>query len=574
MYSIMRFDKIKSWAAVGSKQSHNVRSFDVQNADPQKMKNNRYLVGDENIIDNMKKRIGNIKVRKNAILGYEFMMTATPEFFRKSSNIYGDYDEKKLIEYEAGALRFLEKTFGKENIISVVTHLDEATPHIHAIITPITNDNRLAAAAWTDGPQKLKLLQDSFANEFVGMGLKRGKEGSTANHERVKQHYNNINNISMPEIESPTVSPPPTLISGNSKREWANNETSKIIELQKPSIMPVSDMAAEYKKEKEKRNKIEEEAAKLKNKLETDRLRDIDLHLVMNILGYSQDTHDKNQYKTHAGRISINMDNGKSKFYNHDVGFGKGGAIDLVMHVENCKYNDALRILGGVIDTPKIIAAAAVRAQTEAAKALDELAPMPDPVDSTWHRVRDYLSQERKISLDIIDKLYIQGKLYSDKFANACFRYTSGAVELRGTMGFKFHGFRGKLSGGLMIILPKIKHDDNKKLALVEGAIDAMSYAELHPTHSVAAIGGKGNLKKAIEFLKSNEKGKTFEILIATDNEKMEMLEKAKFEFEFGKYYRHTPIGHDWNDDLSATKTEKNSSSSPVGKIEIDIAPR
>lgn len=39
---------------------------------------------------------------------------------------------------------WVEATFGKENVIGLHLHLDESTPHVHAVVTPI-KDNKLQA---------------------------------------------------------------------------------------------------------------------------------------------------------------------------------------------------------------------------------------------------------------------------------------------------------------------------------------------------------------------------------------------------------------------------------------------
>lgn len=39
-------------------------------------------------------------------------------------------------------IRWLETTFGKENLVSCVLHMDEKTPHLHATIIPIVTTER------------------------------------------------------------------------------------------------------------------------------------------------------------------------------------------------------------------------------------------------------------------------------------------------------------------------------------------------------------------------------------------------------------------------------------------------
>ena len=46
----------------------------------------------------------------------------------------------------------MHRTFGKENTVSTVLHMDEYTPHIHATVIPIvTRERRTAKKKQTEG---------------------------------------------------------------------------------------------------------------------------------------------------------------------------------------------------------------------------------------------------------------------------------------------------------------------------------------------------------------------------------------------------------------------------------------
>lgn len=55
------------------------------------------------------------------------------------------YSEETRKEWLNENYKFLVEEYGKENIVSFVCHLDENTPHIHAITIPLTEDGRLSA---------------------------------------------------------------------------------------------------------------------------------------------------------------------------------------------------------------------------------------------------------------------------------------------------------------------------------------------------------------------------------------------------------------------------------------------
>ena len=61
-------------------------------------------------------------------------------------------DEGRLDEWFDDNLQWLYHTFGKENTVSAVLHMDEHTPHIHATVVPIvTGERRKAKKKQTDG---------------------------------------------------------------------------------------------------------------------------------------------------------------------------------------------------------------------------------------------------------------------------------------------------------------------------------------------------------------------------------------------------------------------------------------
>lgn len=50
--------------------------------------------------------------------------------------------EGRLKAWCADNLEWLRRTFGAENVVSAVLHMDEATPHIHAAVVPIVTGER------------------------------------------------------------------------------------------------------------------------------------------------------------------------------------------------------------------------------------------------------------------------------------------------------------------------------------------------------------------------------------------------------------------------------------------------
>lgn len=136
-YAILRVEKLKTAAAVQTAANHNLRAEGAApNADPEKEKDNVYL-GKMNPLAAIKKLHEklNIKVRKNAVIANEYLLTASPEFFEGMS-------KKEIKDWRKDQYKFLKDKHG-DGLISFTFHADESTPHCHAIVTPIyQNDKR------------------------------------------------------------------------------------------------------------------------------------------------------------------------------------------------------------------------------------------------------------------------------------------------------------------------------------------------------------------------------------------------------------------------------------------------
>ncbi|WP_432741552.1 MobV family relaxase [Methylobacter sp. G7] len=524
----------------------------TQNADPAKAKLNRWLVGDGNIVGDVKNRIGGRKIRKNAVLALEFLLTASPDYFRPDHpERGGQYQEDRVIDFEKASLVWLRDTFGTENIVSVVTHLDEQTPHLHAVVVPICPDTgKLNASRWFDGKKSLSELQTRFAHAVNHLGLRRGKEHSTATHTRIGEYYGNVNTAIPPVLPDIAVAIPPMEFRGSVREQWAQTESGRLAMIQGPTLQPITDAASEQKREKARRHAAETEAARLSRALELERIRDIPLQGVFEMCGYEIDQDDKNQYRGPLGRISIETKNGKAKFYNHDMQKGGGGAIDLAMHLEGMDFPGACAFLGGSFNADAIMKAAAHKAMQDAKEAVKMPAPLPQQDESTWEKVRHYLVSVRKLAASTIDALHEKGKVFSDFRSNACFMYGADGVKLRGTTADVWHGFRGKKTG----FFSMLRGRNARSVALVESAIEAMSYAELNPDASVISLSGVGGKDLAKNVRNWQSKGlkvcAAFNAGEAGDEAALRLMVAVS-----GVERHRPPEGNDWNDVLRAKAT-------------------
>ncbi len=61
-------------------------------------------------------------------------------------------------------------------MLYATVHMDEATPHMHVGIVPITEDGRLSAKDFFNGKLKMKAIQDDFHRHMVKSGFDLERE--------------------------------------------------------------------------------------------------------------------------------------------------------------------------------------------------------------------------------------------------------------------------------------------------------------------------------------------------------------------------------------------------------------
>ncbi|MEC5308469.1 MobV family relaxase [Bacillus thuringiensis] len=115
------------------------------------------------------------KPRANSVVLSEFVVTASPDYMHSLS-----LEEQK--RYFESSLAFIQKRYGKQNTLYAMVHMDEATPHMHIGVMPITEDNRLSAKDMFTR-KELTSLQQDFPMEMreKGFDVERG-EGSEKKH--------------------------------------------------------------------------------------------------------------------------------------------------------------------------------------------------------------------------------------------------------------------------------------------------------------------------------------------------------------------------------------------------------
>ena len=194
MYSIIRTKKHKTLNSLKAREAHTFRTRPTPNADTSKQHKNKLLFGQNNFAEGFEKKLkeyeaaGN-KIRSDAVLAIEYLLTASPEFFEQG-NIFEQ--EKRLEKWCASQIDYLKEVHGAENIVCAYLHLDEKTPHIEAYVLPIDPKKKLNCKHFLGGREKLAKLQTEYAKHNISFGLQRGMERSIATHQDVKKFYGMI----------------------------------------------------------------------------------------------------------------------------------------------------------------------------------------------------------------------------------------------------------------------------------------------------------------------------------------------------------------------------------------------
>lgn len=212
-YAVLHMEKTSGTDAAMS--AHIERTIKPKNANESRTHLNRELIrfpdGMENRTQAIQHRLDTAgltrKIGNNQVRAIRVLLTGTHEDMVRITN------EGRLDEWCSDNLKYLADTFGKENIVSAVLHMDEQTPHIHATLVPIVKGERKRKKKEeqvkkryrkkpTDTARlcadeimtraKLKSYQDTYAQAMSSYGLQRGIDGSEAKHISTRQYYRDL----------------------------------------------------------------------------------------------------------------------------------------------------------------------------------------------------------------------------------------------------------------------------------------------------------------------------------------------------------------------------------------------
>ena len=192
------------------------RSVHPKNADRTRTHLNRELVqfpeGVRNRTQAIAHRIETAGIRRkvsaNQVKAIRILLTGSNKDMKQMEA------EGRIEDWCNDSLKWIRETYGEQNLVSAVLHMDEKTPHIHATVIPIvTGERRKAGQEEQNGKKKyrkknpqdvrlcaddvmarhrLKHYQDTYAQAMNKYGLQRGVDGSLAKHISTMQYYKQL----------------------------------------------------------------------------------------------------------------------------------------------------------------------------------------------------------------------------------------------------------------------------------------------------------------------------------------------------------------------------------------------
>ena len=127
---------------------------------------------------------GQKAIRKDAVKYTTHILTGSHEKMKEIES-----NPKQLENWIIENKKFLEREFGKENIVRFAIHRDEKTPHLHAVTVNLTADGRLSAKEIIGNKKDMQNRQDRYAQAMQSFGLERGLKSTGVKHENAREYY-------------------------------------------------------------------------------------------------------------------------------------------------------------------------------------------------------------------------------------------------------------------------------------------------------------------------------------------------------------------------------------------------
>lgn len=115
-----------------------------ENIDPERTHLNYNLAPqhDRGQIAFMQKRLSEVKLQKRADVKVLCDWVVTLPTDEKFQRLKPEVQQKEMERFFRASYDFLEKRYGRENVVSAYVHMDEKTPHMHFAFVPVAEDRK------------------------------------------------------------------------------------------------------------------------------------------------------------------------------------------------------------------------------------------------------------------------------------------------------------------------------------------------------------------------------------------------------------------------------------------------
>ena len=213
--------KSHTWGELRQASEHTMRDAPWlgHNIDLERSNENAVLAGTGDVVEDVRTRLASVGLepKRGQVVAREILLTASSSFFAANghSGRAGDFDQERLAAWRDASMAFLREEFGP-NLCTVVLHLDEEVPHLHAWSSTAVHVEkkgrgrprkdgvrRAISHGWTLNHDKVvgagKLAfstrQDRYAITMQPLGLYRGRSQSRAHHEPIRAYYARIRDV-------------------------------------------------------------------------------------------------------------------------------------------------------------------------------------------------------------------------------------------------------------------------------------------------------------------------------------------------------------------------------------------
>ena len=207
---------------VGGLTKHNARTMQdaekLEHVNAENVEYNRILIGSDDPSRNLADAISGVKMARagkiegDEFVGAEIILTAHHDYFEKLD----DDSFEAWVDKNVSWLRNEFDAQGRGRVVSAILHLDERSPHIHAIVAPTVETSRINPVTKEPMPSqrrinytavfldrkavlvearkmgrshldtKLGRLQTSYASAVEEFGLRRGRQSARTEQEDLK----------------------------------------------------------------------------------------------------------------------------------------------------------------------------------------------------------------------------------------------------------------------------------------------------------------------------------------------------------------------------------------------------